>query len=72
MIVFTEFRWTAALALLENTVEITEVVETAAIANLGNGTRTVDQLTTSVTQTKVYDVFAKVTACMQLEKTTER
>ena len=72
MVVFAKFGGTAALALLEDAVEIAEVVEAAAVTDLGNGTVAVDQLSAGVAQTEVDDVLAEVAARMELEEATER
>ena len=45
MVVFAKFGGTAALALLEDAVEVAEVVEAAAVADLSDGAGAVDQRT---------------------------
>ena len=72
MVIFAKFRGTAALALLEDAVEIAEIVEAAAVADLGDGTVAVDQLSAGMSQTEVDNVLAEVTARVELEEAAER
>ena len=72
MVVFAKFGGTAALAHLEDAVEIAEVVEAAAIADLGDGAVAVNQLSAGMAQTEVDDVLAEVAARMELEEAAER
>lgn len=72
MIIFAEFRRTTPFTLLEDAVKVTQVVETTAVANLGDSAVAVNQLTTGMAQTEVDDVFAEVTTRVQLKETAER
>ena len=71
MIVFAELSRRAAFLLLENTVEIAEIVETAIGTNLTDRLGSINQHTGSIAQTKVDDILADVTPCMQLEEPAE-
>lgn len=71
VIVFAELSRRAAFLLLENTVEIAEIVETAIETNLTDRLGSINQHTGSIAQTKVDDILADVTPCMQLEELAE-
>ena len=72
VVVFAKFGGTATLALLEDAVEVAEVVEAAAVADLSDGTTTVDQQSAGMPQAEVDDVLTKVAACVEFEEATER
>ena len=71
MIILTEFRGATALLLAENTIEIAQIIEPAAIADLRNRIGTVDEHPAGIAQSHVDDIIRQVTACMQLEEATE-
>ncbi len=72
MIILAEFGRTATLLFLEDSVEIAQVVKPAAIANLRDGMRAVDQHPAGIAQTHVDNIVAEVTTRMQLEEAAER
>ena len=71
MIIITEFGGTAALAFLEDTIEIAEVVEPATVTYLCYRLCTIDELAAGIAQTEVDDVVAEVTPRMELEEAAE-
>ena len=71
MVIFPEFRGAATLFLAENTVEVAQVIEAAAVADLRYRMRTVDEHPTGIPQSHVDDVIRQVTARMQFEEAAE-
>ena len=68
MIIIAEFGGTAALALLEDTIEIAEVVKPATVTYLCYRLCAIDELTAGIAQTEVDDVVAEVTPRVELEE----
>ena len=57
MVVFAEFRRTAAFLLPEDTVEIAQIVEATTVTDLGNGMGAINQHTTGIAQTHIDDII---------------
>ena len=70
-VVFPEFRGTTILTLAEDTVEITEVVETTMVTNLRDRVGTVNEQSAGMTQTQVDDIVAEVTTGVEFEEPAE-
>ena len=71
MVVFTEFRGTTTLALLENPVEIAEIIEAATETDLRDGMCTINEHPTGIAQSLIDNIFAEVTTRMEFEEATE-
>ena len=67
MIVLSELRGTTTLALLEDTVEVAEIIETTTETDLGNGVRAVDEHSAGIAQTEVNDILAEIATRVELE-----
>ena len=71
MVILTEFRRTATLLLLKDTVEIAEVVKPATVTYFRYRMGAVDQHPTGVAKTQVNDIVTEITSCMQFEEPAE-
>ena len=71
MIILTEFRGTTTLLLTENTIEVAQVVEAAAVANLCYRMGAVDEHPARIAQSHVDDIIRQVTARVQFEEAAE-
>ena len=71
MVVFPEFRRAATLLFAENAVEITQIIEAAAITDLCNRVCAVNQHAARITQSHVNNIICQIPTCMQFEESAE-
>ena len=71
MVVLTEFGRTTTFTLLENTIEITEIVEAAVETDLGYGVCAINKHPTGIPQSKVNDILTEISPCMEFKETTK-
>lgn len=71
MVVLPEGRGGTVLLFLEDTVEITEVIESTGVTDLRNTLGCVYQHPAGIAETDVNDIVTEVTSCAQLEEAAE-
>ena len=69
MVILTEFRRTTTFALLENTIEITEIVEAAIKTDFGYRMRAINKHSTGITQTLINNILTKISTRVEFEET---